>query len=611
MKRHIACVIAAVASIPGVETSHADPTSFQRGLVAADHELASCAGAEMLARGGNAVDAAIATSFTLSVVRPMSCGIGGGGFMLIHDPDAPEGAQTVALNYRETAPQAVGPDFFVERDDPESSRTTGAAVGVPGTVAGLWEAHRRFGSLPWAELLEPAIRAAEEGFTVNEDYLRSAKEIIEWYDAEPSRKMTHDFVWRRFLREGAVAIGDVITNPEQGKALRLIAQGGPDAFHQGAIAEAVVKATKERSGVMTRVDLAAYAPRWETPLTGSFMGRTVVTMPPPSSGGVATLQALGAYEQFVALHVPAPRGLAHNHADSIHVLTEIFKHVFADRAAFLADAAHVEVPVEELLSEEAIRSIADRIDLDRVLDGRSYGRRGATVAVPDDAGTSHFSIIDANGMAVSCTETINLTFGSRIAVEEFGFCLNNEMDDFTTVPGGVNAFGLRQSDLNLPAPGKRPLSSMTPTIVLGADGRVELITGARGGPRIITATIQSLLNAIVFEMSAAESVAAPRIHHQGWPPFLAMEPALHIDGDQAVEANPAEVMRLFQSVTDLRSLHAALREKGHLIGAIPTVGVVEMIARTTAGYAPGIDPRGGGDAFGVDGDGKVAPAASR
>lgn len=569
---------------------------FTQGVVVSDHPIASEAGAAMLARGGNAVDAAIATSFALSVVRPMSCGIGGGGFMLVHDPGAAPEERNIAIDYRETAPAAVGPMFFVDLNDPEASTITGAAVGTPGTVAGMWAAHQRFGSLPWRELLQPAIAAAEEGFVVNDDSMSSAEEMIAWYEESPARKERYPYVWRRFLREGAVRVGDRITNPEQAKALRLIAEHGPDGFYRGAVAEAIVRAVASSGGVLSTDDLEGYEVRARTPLEGDFYGRRVVVMPPPSSGGVATLQALQAIE---ALDERASLAeLGHNSATTVHILAEVFKHVFADRSRWLGDTDFVEAPIDELLSPAHIQSIAARIDLDGVQKQGGYGRDGGA-PITDDAGTSHFSVIDASGMAVACTETINLTFGSRIAVDEFGFCLNNEMDDFTTISGAANAFGLRQPDLNLPEAGKRPISSMSPTIVLGPDGRVELVTGARGGPRIITAVIQSIVNALVFEMSAPEAVSAPRAHHQLFPPFLALEPGLLNPASTETNPTPEEMLRMFDSVSSTREFQSQLRSKGHLFGEMKTVGVVELLRRSGDGYEAGADPRGGGAAAGL------------
>lgn len=605
MKRIILTVVFTLAFAAGVL---AQPAVFTRGVVAADHEIASRAGAEMLARGGNAVDAAIATSFTLSVVRPMSCGIGGGGFMLIHDPSAPDGSRTVALDYRETAPAAITPDYYVNNPDPDASRYTGAAAGVPGTVAGLFEAHKRFGSLPWADLLAPAIRAAEDGFTVDESYMASARDALEWFEEDPARRGRNAFLWSRFLREGAVALGDVIRNPEQARALRLIAERGPSAFYDGPIAEAIVRAARNAGGVMTAADLRGYRVREEKPISGSFLGRTVVVMPPPSSGGIATLQVLGTIERHAEIIGTPIDALGHNSPAYIHTLAEAFKHAFADRAAHLGDAAFVDVPVGRLIDPETIESFAERIDPTATRPAKTYGSVPESVAAPpgDDAGTSHFSVIDARGSAVACTETINLTFGSRVAVEEFGFFLNNEMDDFTTVPGGANAFGLRQSDLNLPAAGKRPLSSMSPTIVLDAAGRVELVTGAAGGPRIITGTIQTILNVIAFGMDARTAVSAPRVHHQGFPPVLALEGALGDPDGADTDANPDGVMRLIAEVNEARARLAALESRGHRVGTIGNVGVAQIVVRVGDGHAAASDPRRGGIPAGVTRDGSIA-----
>lgn len=591
--------LTAATSVP------AQDAVFQKGVVAADHPVASRAGAEILARGGNAIDAAVATSFCLSVVRPMSCGIGGGGFMMIHDPSAPPAERSVALNYREIAPAAVDQNFFPNRADPDASRTSGAAVAVPGTVAGLWEAHQRYGKLAWSDVLEPAIRAAEDGFLVNEDFMASAREAIAWYTEDPTRQESRPFIWRRFLREGAVSEGDRIRNPEQAKALRLIAENGPKSFYSGEIARAIVEAAGKAKGVMTVTDLESYSPQTLTPLRGSFRGRTVLVMPPPSSGGVATLQTLGVIDRYERMHGLALTDLGHNTVDSIHVLAEAMKHAFADRSEWLADPQFVDVPVAQLLTPHYLNLLASRINPEQTLQSGEYGLKSVQTAPARDAGTSHFSVIDAEGMAVACTETINLTFGSRIAVEEFGFVLNNQMDDFTTMPGAVNAFGLRQSDRNLPAPGKRPLSSMSPTIVLSVDGKVELVTGARGGPRIITSTVQSIINTLVYGMNAAEAVSAPRIHHQWFPNILALETTLTARPEAPVDAKPEEVMRLFQNVASAHDLEFGLTSRGHRLGEALSVGVLEMIHRVKDGYEAAADPRGGGAPAGVSATGEI------
>ena len=601
LRRRLALLVVSV-SFAGAATS---VSGQDHGAIASDHPLATRAGASILAQGGNAVDAAIATSFALSVVRPMSCGIGGGGFMLVYDPSQPLESRASALNYRETAPSRMHKAFFAELDDPEASQSTGAAVGVPGTVAGLWAAHQEFGSLDWSALLRPAIDIAENGYAVDDAYMSVARDTIAWFEQNPERKETHENLWKRWLKRGDVQVGDVIRNPEQARALSLIAERGPEAFYEGEIATAIEAAVLASGGVLQRDDLRNYEPEWVAPLEGEFRGRTVYTMPPPSSGGIATLQALGAIERFEAIQAIDFESLTHNTAAYIHVLAETLKHAFADRAAFLADPAFADVPVDALLSDETLQSMAERVDEQQTLRGEPYGMMGSTAVVPTDGGTSHISVVDYTGMAVACTETINLFFGSKIAVPEFGFCLNNEIDDFTTRPGAVNAFGLSQSENNLPEPGKRPLSSMSPTIVVGADDQVEVVTGARGGPRIITATIQSILNVLVFRMPAQDAAGVARIHHQWSPPFLGLEPALTPQSEVDVNADPESMMRMFQSVSDVRALHKALRDRGHLIGEIDSAGVVEMVVRTADGLHPATDPRGGGAGAIVMQDGSI------
>ncbi|MGD9689755.1 MAG: gamma-glutamyltransferase [Phycisphaerales bacterium] len=501
---------------------------FEQHAVAADHPLASQAGAEMLARGGNAVDAAVATSFALSVVRPFSCGIGGGGFMVVYLREHPRmrieaGGLRAALNYRETAPAAVTPDYFEKLAGDARGRSASAigakAVGVPGTVAGLLEALHRWGTLDRATVMAPAIRLAREGFAVDDAYARAARAAIDGFNEHPDRKSRFTFTWRRFLGEGAVKPGDVIRLPEQADTLDAIARDGRDAFYAGAIARAIVAAIAsdaDGGGALTLADLAGYAPADAEPLTFTFRSRTFLGMPPPSSGGVCMAQTLGILER-TALAPQIEHGLSPGY---LHFLVESFKHAFADRARWLGDPAFVDVPLARMLDPQNLTALAGGITLGRVRG--AYGTPDPEPRVPpdDDGGTSHLCVLDARGNAVACTETINLEFGSLLAAG--GFCLNNEMDDFTTIRGEANAFGLRQSDANLPAPGKRPLSSMSPTIVLDAGDppRVELVAGASGGPRIITATTQAILNAILFGKDAGAAVAFPRVHHQWMPNVL-------------------------------------------------------------------------------------------
>ncbi len=537
----------------------AQAQTYEHAAVAADHALASKAGLEMLKLGGNAVDAAVAASFCLSVVRPYSCGIGGGGFMLIWNP---RGGRAVAIDYRETAPAAVGPDYYERIGDETASRFGGRAVAVPGSVAGLLHALEHYGTLSRATVMEPAIRAAGEGFAADANHVWAAGDLATTLESHPQLRALAAPIWSEFCRDGKVAVGDVIRRPEQAAALHLIAERGVEAFYRGPIGSAIVTTVRQNGGAMTLEDLAAYKVRVAEPLRGWFQGRCVLAMPPPSSGGVAVLQILGMVERRLKR-----AGRLDERVQHPHILVEAMKFAFADRAAWLGDPAFCEVPVERLLSAEYLAARALRIELARTLPIESYG---SAAPPPPDGGTSHLSVIDANGMAVACTETINLVYGSLLTVTAYGIILNDEMDDFTTLPDRPNAFGLRQSTRNAPQPGKRPLSSMSPTIVL-ENGRAVLVVGGSGGPRIISATVQCLLDCLLFDMTPQEAVAAPRFHHQWMPDVLEFEPGWP---DAAVIE--------------------ALRGMGHEIGSRPEIGVVQIVQAGPAGVRAASDPRKGG-----------------
>jgi len=596
MHRTLIGFAAAVSTLLATAAATAQ-TVYRHGVVAADHPEASRAGALMLERGGNAVDAAVATSFALSVVRPQSCGIGGGGFMLVRlteDPRTPgSGPIEVAIDYREQAPAAVGPDYFESLDDDQASRWSGGASGVPGTVAGLLHALERFGTLDRATVMSPAIRLAENGFEADAAFVDAAQSLIPWFEEDPSRKTSRAFVWETFLRKGAVAVGDRIRNPQQAAALRAIASDGRDAFYTGETARRIVDAVQRAGGVMTLDDLSSYTVAERDPLEGTFHGRRVLVMPPPSSGGVATLQVLGALDRYEQTSGATLASMGHNSAAYVHIVAEAFKHAFADRAAWLGDTDHADAPIDRLLSGERLDAIASAIDPNET-HGRSF--YGMAPAPAPDGGTSHLSVVDRFGNAVACTETINLGFGSRIAPEGLGFCLNNEMDDFTTRRGQANAFGLRQSDLNLPAPRKRPLSSMSPTIVLGEDGAVEMVAGAAGGPRIITGTIQTMLNALVFGMPAEEAVSSPRFHHQWSPHVLAVEPPLDPSRARPASDTAQGVQEMMRRAPALQALKDGVQERGHMWGRTGAVGVVQAIVRAgePGAYEAASDPRKGG-----------------
>ena len=522
---------------------------FTGGAVAADHALASQAGVEMLACGGNAVDAAVATSFALSVVRPFSCGIGGGGFMLIDSPTM----EPVALNYRETSPEKVGPTFFESHD----SRIGGTAVGVPGTVAGLLAAHQRYGKLSREQVLAPAIRLARKGFERDAAYVSAITSVNTYLADHPE----HNEVAAAML----VIFGaqDRIVDTGQAIVLERIASRGVAGFYEGEVAEAIVNATRHH---LTTQDLGNYTPRWEQPLSIDIgEGNTIVAMPPPSSGGVAIGQIVGLLQRIGANELPQ------DSPAFAQYLVESMKHAFADRAEHMADAAFVEVPVEPLLDTEYLDTLAQSIRIDRTLDRYAYG---SVTPPPDDDGTSHLCVVDKDGMTVAVTETINTSFGSLVLVEPFGFMLNNEMDDFSS-PSGVNVYGLRQPDKNLPEPGKRPLSSMSPTIV-AHDGVPVLVLGASGGPRIISSVVQVLLRVLWAGDEPIEALKRPRLHHQWMPDRVYFEADINIRTQESLQSNGHEI-----------------NERGH-------IGVVQVIHIDDGMVKAACDPRKGGRPAGIN-----------
>jgi len=591
-------VCATLTLVPG---ARADVYS---AAVAADHPLAAEAGAEMLRKGGNAVDAAVASAFVLSVVEPYACGVGGGGFMLLALPDDPRTDDEndpvrLAIDFREAAPDAVDPKYF-EHMHSTASRFGGRAVAVPSMVAGLLSAHERFGALDRADVLAPAIRCATDGFTVTADYRQTIDELRRTFRLSLEYKEAYAYVWNELMGAGQLEEGATLKNPAQGELLSRISEHGASAFYQGEVAEAIVSVVNEYGGEMTLKDLAAYKPIDREPLVGSFAGREIITMPPPSSGGVATLQILGLLERYAENTETPLSDHEHNSVPWMHALAEAFKHAFADRNAVMGDPDHADIDWAPLLESDYLDQLAARTDRTTTLRPNEYGALGLEAEpLPDDAGTSHLSVIDASGGAVACTLTINTAFGSFVAVEPFGFVLNNEMDDFTTRRGRPNAFGLKQSDANAPGPGKRPVSSMSPTIVFDDAGEVELIAGASGGPRIITATVQAILNALVFDMSAEDAVTAPRVHDQLWPPALYMEP----EWDLASQPDPDDIEKFTRwARTSKRNtkMRFELTGLGHSLRRMAQIGAVQVIKRADEGYEAAGDPRKGGAGAGVE-----------
>ncbi len=541
---------------------------YPHAAVAADHPLASRAGVEILKAGGNAVDAAVASSFALSVVRPYSCGIGGGGFMVIRLPNDPRhGEVLTTINYRETGPSWVSPDFFETEKDMDAPTHGGKAVCVPGTVAGLLYALEKFGTMRRDQVLAPAIRLAEEGFNADQHYEDSCQKdelVIPWLNKDAARQQRFAFLWERYLNRGRVAKGDRIHVPEQAAALRLISERGAEGFYSGPVADAILRAVNKDGAKLTQADLSGYKVEERAPLRSAFRGIDIVTMAPPSSGGIVLAQVFGMLEARDADFLRIQNGPGHNSPEYLHFVAEACKHAFADRARWMGDPNFVQVPTAQLMDPAYIKARADAIDLKHTLPTDSYG---TATPFPNDHGTSHLCAVDRWGGAVACTETVNLIFGSLLCVPEYGFVLNDEMDDFITRKGHDNAFGLSHADLNRPQAGKRPLSSMTPTIFVKG-GDAVLLAGGAGGPRIITGTIQAALNALIFDMPADEALRVPRFHHQWHPEELQLE----------------EALRTPETLEKLKAL-------GHTTGLRKVVASVPMLRKGAGGWQPASHPR--------------------
>ena len=519
------------------------------GIVVSDSTLATDAGMEILKRGGNAVDAAVATGFALAVLDPASSGLGGGGFMVIYSS---KDRRAHALDFRETAPAGVHKDLYVRNGKavPSLSLTGALAVAVPGQVAGLIQAHKRLGSMPLPLLMIPAIRYAAEGFPLDAALRYAIERQLSAMKKFPS-------LARVFLaNNGVPEVGDIVRQPELANSLKAIAQSGVDVFYQGWIAQAIVEAVKKEGGVLTLEDLKNYKPVWREPLLGNYRKRTVVGMPPPSSGGVALIQMLNVLEGHRLSEIP------HNSPTYLHLLAEVMKHAFADRAQYLGDPDFWKAPLAMLTSKDYANWVRGRISPAKTHPPKYYGFSHFKA---EQGGTTHFSVLDSFGNAVACTLSINTRFGSKILVPQTGIVLNNEIDDFFIHSSG-NVYGLVGNEANSLQPKKRPLSSMAPTIVLAGD-RPELVVGGAGGPRIISATLQTILNVIDYDMPVDKAVAAPRIHDQWLPELLQVE----------TELSP-EVKK-------------SLERRGHAIKERNELGVVQAIVAKGSKIAGAADPR--------------------
>jgi gamma-glutamyltranspeptidase/glutathione hydrolase len=525
----------------------------REGLVVAQEGRAARVGRDVLARGGNAVDAAVAVGFALAVTHPQAGNLGGGGFMLVHLADRNE---TVAIDYREKAPQAIGRDTFLDANgnaDPEKSRFSALAIGVPGTVAGLALAHARYGSgrFTFAELVEPALTLARNGFSVEND-------LADKLPGAQARLARWPSTARVFLRsDGTVlAPGDLLVQADLAASLDLIARKGPAAFYDGPIGEKIAAAVSAAGGVMTMDDLRAYQPTVREVLRGTYRGYDIAAMPPPSAGGTLLLEMLNILERYASIQIGSERL-------GRHLAIEAMRLAYADRAQFLGDPDSVSVPVERLISKAYAFRQAMGIDAYRARPSLSLG----SGEVPHEGDhTTHFSIVDRFGNAVANTYTLNFNFGVGLVAEGTGILLNNELDDFSAKKGAVNAFGLTGGDANAPGPGKRPLSSMTPTFLF-KDGKVFLVTGSPGGSRITTIVLQLIVNAIDRQLGIAAAVAAPRLHHQWLPDEVEVEPGIAPD-----------------IVHDLMA-------RGHTVVERPPWGSANSIMATPEGLAGAADPR--------------------
>lgn len=566
--------------------AYRDPQRGSRGAVAADHELASRAGAEVLARGGNAVDAAIATALALGVVQPAGSGLGGGGFLVFRRSDG-----TVrVLDFREVAPKAARPDMFVDAKTgeavPERSRHGGLAIGVPGEAAGFATALRELGSLPADQVVAPALRLARDGFPVGRHLARSAANVV------PKLRAGHPL--RAILAPGGAPLspGELWRRPELGTTLATLGRDGFAAFYRldpGAIGDEIVRATAAEGGVLVAEDLRQYKPAWRNALSGRYRGWQVITAPPPA-GGITALETL----QILNARPPLRDGPGAS--STLHEIVESFKHAFADRARYHGDPAFDKVPTEELSSAAYAAGRAATIRPDRVLPAAEYGRPtgGTPLQAPRDHGTTHLCVIDKDGNAAALTTTVNLSFGAHVIAGRTGVLLNNQMDDFAAQSNRPNAFGLVGTGANSVAAGKRPASSMTPLIAVAPDGTV-LCVGGSGGPTIVTGVVQTVINVVDFHMPIEAAIASPRVHAQYIPNSVLVEPEVPADVRTALQARGHKLIvtpaALETAVQGVLWRPPASRPQPEVTTPIP---VADDRAAEPRGFSAASDPRKGG-----------------
>ncbi len=540
----------------------AAPVTAATGMVVTTDRYASQVGVGVLRAGGNAVDAAVAVQFALAVVNPEAGNIGGGGFMVLRTADG----ETAAIDYREKAPLAATRDMYLDENGDLTDRSVVGhlAAGVPGTVDGMWEAHQRYGTMAWDDLVEPAILLAD-GFEVGERFLGSLQPtMIEALSAFPASA-------QQFLpRDGAPPlVGDTLRQPDLAATLRRIRDEGPDGFYRGETADLIVAEMERGGGIITHEDLLQYTPAWRDPITFTYRDHTVHSMPPSSSGGATMAEMANILERYDL------SGMGYQSAEAIHLYAEAWKRAYADRNHYLADPDFVDMPLDRMTSSAYAAERAASISVDAATPSTEVGP-GMEEGPDEGENTTHFSIVDADGNAVSVTTTINSWYGSKVTVTGAGFVLNNEMDDFAAKPGTPNQFGLVQGENNAVGPGKRMLSAMTPSIVVAPDGELLMVTGTPGGSTIITTVFQTISNVLDYGMNVVQAVNAPRVHHQHLPDQIYYE---------AGGLDPATVARL--------------TAMGHtMVERNDVSGDVQAILVTSAGLTAWSDPRRGGVAIG-------------
>jgi gamma-glutamyltranspeptidase / glutathione hydrolase len=538
------------------------PIQAKQGMVVSANSLASEAGLLMLKKGGNAVDAAVATTFAISVVEPFSAGIGGGGFLLFHSGKTGE---TKALDFRERAPIKATKNMYLDANGKVrrgQSITGYLAVATPGTVAGMYEVHRRYGKLPWGEVVQPAIALAKNGFTISDKVAWRSSPL---YEIRKQAILKNPAAKEIFIRNGEYyQPGEILVQRDLGTTLSVIAKN-PQSFYTGKIAELIAADMAKNGGLITLADLKAYKAIWRNPVCGNFRKAEICSMPPPSSGGVHLLQMLNIIGDTDL------QSLGWHHPQAIHLMIEAMRIAYSDRAKYLGDPDFVKVPVDQLTSPAYAQKRRQQINMNMATPSTEIKPSLETSKSHESSETSHLNVIDSEGNAVGLTFTINLGFGAGIVTPETGIILNNEMDDFAAAPGVPNAFGLVGNEANSIAPRKTPLSSMTPTIIT-ENNRLRMVVGAPGGSTIITQVLQIILNVLEYKMDVGAAISVPRIHHQWLPDQL------------QVEAWGLDALTL-----------AELRRRGHTIKETRPWGNGNAIAVREDGTLEGAaDPRGQG-----------------